>query len=138
MAAGEDALDGDDEVDRQVGLAEVDGLVPAPAGGQEEELSAFAGGLRGRRPGPEMLRLQVHLLPAARLAELVRTQVPPLARADGHAAAQVGQGEVRPAVAAEPVAEEREEGRVLHDGQELALAEGPAPWGEVVVWKKNN
>jgi hypothetical protein len=66
------------------------------------------------------------------LAEVVIRETGALARLRRVPAAQVGEGEVRLAVAAVGRAEQREERGVLRDRQDLSVAEGPALRGEVV------
>src|SRR3954462_436666 len=73
------------------------------------------------------------LFDAEGLAEGTIGQARALAHADGRAAAQVGQREGDPAVAAPGGAQEGEQGGVLRDAEKLAVGRGVAVGGEVAA-----
>ena len=50
---------------------------------------------------------------------------------DGDPAPEIGQAESRSSIAAVEGSDQREERRILADGQELSVTEGPSAWREV-------
>src|ERR1041385_3567236 len=70
-------------------------------------------------------------------SQIVKRQAGSLARVHRRIALHVGQREIRFAIAAVSRAQQREEGRVLREGQNLPITEGP-PFGRKVERKDSD
>src|SRR5262245_15156837 len=72
-----------------------------------------------------------HLLRSAGLPEIVERQPRPLALMDRGVALHVGEGKIGLPIASVGGAQQRKQCRVLRNRQQLPVAKGPAPRGEV-------
>src|SRR5829696_8866849 len=98
----------------------------ADADHRERCPAGFRDGFERMRVGGQLAVAERQAFDAPHLAEIDAAQAEALAETDAEAAPQVREAEGGLAVAAVGGAQQGEQRRVLRDGEELALAEGPA------------
>ena len=159
-ARGEDSLQGDDERKAEIRHHVVVGQIAAGNGrGKRAHGHIVAGGcIHGRRTaasaGPDRIlravgtaasgnapgcmgmglyfgQQQRYALLTAGLTQLAQAEARSLALLQWRGALEIRQGKVALSIAAIGGAQQREKRRVLADGQELAITEGPARGGKV-------